>query len=141
MSRRSFDPKECIGALNNFKRAMQLRDQPFSKETVLTALKNCNLPTNSVFWTVFRNSGIIQETSKGKYMFTSKDPIYIGLLEHVKKSYQTAVKKYGGAKSEKKKDIPEPKESPKMDIQSAIDFLKKQGYKVLLPIGVLYKEM
>lgn len=50
MSRKSFNPHECISLLNTAKQAMQMTDRPFNKETILKSLKGCNLPTNSKFW-------------------------------------------------------------------------------------------
>ena len=86
--RKTFDPRDCISALNNAKQALQLKSSPFSKEVMLNSLKGCGLPINSRFWCVFRKSGILQEVSKGRFMFTSKDPIFIGKLDKIQKKYQ-----------------------------------------------------
>ena len=40
MSRKSFNPHDCIAALNTVKTAMQLEGKPFTKEKILANLKN-----------------------------------------------------------------------------------------------------
>lgn len=142
MSRRCFDPKECIKALNTVKQSLQWKNQPFSKETILNALKNCGLPTHSNFWRVFRESGILQEVSKGQFMFTSKEPIVWTKLQEIKTKYQELARHYANKTSEQveipKEEVPQ---SSKVTEQSAIDLLKGKGYKILKPIGILYEEL
>lgn len=147
MSKRSFNPEQCIGPLNNIKRGLQMTERPFTKETMLNSLKGCGLPTNSTFWSVFRNSGVIQEVSKGKFMFTSKDPIYVGTLNTIKTKYKELARRYN---SNKKPEVPESKEEPKDELpendpltltQFAIDLLKEQGYQIFAPVGVVYQQL
>lgn len=148
MSKRSFNPEQCISLLNNIKRGLQMTDRPFTKETMLNSLKSCGLPTNSTFWSVFRNSGIIQEVSKGKFVFTSKDPIYVGTLNTIKAKYKELSRRYNN--SNKKPEAPESKEEPKDELpetdplaltQFAIDLLKEQGYQIFAPVGVVYQQL
>lgn len=134
---KSFDPYNCIEALNNVKRAMQLTERPFTKESMIKSLKGCGLPTNPRFWSVFRKSGIIQEVSKGKFMFSSKEPIYVGTLIKIKSLYKET-------RSKKNKEIvptvePEvivPKEET--EIQKAITLLKENGYLIYAPKSIEY---
>lgn len=149
MSKRSFNPQECIAPLNNIKKAMQLTGSPFSKETMLNSLKGCGLPTNPKFWSVFRNSGILQEVSKGQFMFTSKDPIFVGELIRIQKKYQelshryknNSVQKRDTSNSEEETQRELPKNDPLAMTQFAIDLLKEQGYLIFAPICIEYTQV
>ena len=98
MSKKSFNPFDCIGPLNTAKQGIQMTERPFSKESMLTILKGCGLPTNSTFWSIFRNSGILQEVSKGKFMFASKEPIYVGTLIKIQNKYRELMRHYNNSK-------------------------------------------
>lgn len=151
MGKRSFDPNTCIGPLNNVKRAMQLTGEPFSKESILNSLRGCGLPTNTRFWSVFRNSGILQETSKGQFMFTSKNPIFVGDLIKIKTQYQELSHRYKNNSVQKQDTLkPEEKERdshklPENDplalTQFAIDLLKEQGYLIFAPTCIEYTQV
>lgn len=148
MSKRSFNPQECIAPLNNIKKAMQLTGRPFSKETMLNSLKGCGLPINTNFWSVFRKSGILQEVSKGQFMFASKDPIFVGELIKIQKKYKELSRRYNN-NSAQKRDTPKPEETqhelPENDplalTQFAIDLLKEQGYLIFAPTCIEYTQV
>ena len=136
MGKHSFNPHDCIAKLNNIKRAMQMAERPFSKESILKQLKSCGLPTNARFWSVFRKSGILQETSKGYFMFASKEPIFVGELTRIKAKYRELTKK-----AEVLPEICEEKPIKNIEeseIQLAINLLKGKGYLVLAPTGIVY---
>ena len=140
---RTFNPHDCISALNNTKQALQLKGSPFSKEVMLNSLKGCGLPINSNFWSVFRKSGILQEVSKGRFMFTSKDPIFIGKLVEIQKKYQELSRHYSNNRknsAEPEKNQPEKVQAPKEDsaIQAAVNLLKEHNYLVFAPTRVEY---
>ena len=146
MSKKSFSPFDCIGPLNTAKQGIQMTERPFSKESMLTTLKGCGLPTNSTFWSIFRNSGILQEVSKGKFMFASKEPIYIGALIRIQNKYRELMRYYKN--NSKNPKVPNticeedsPKDSTQITIEEAIKLLKEQGYRILAPIDVVYKEV
>ena len=142
MSKKSFNPFDCIGPLNTAKQGIQIAERPFSKESMLTTLKGCGLPTNSTFWSIFRNSGILQEVSKGKFMFASKEPIYVGTLIKIQNKYRELMRHYKNNSSKVPDTICE-KDFPKnnISIEEAIKLLKEQGYRILAPIDVVYKEV
>ena len=142
MSKKSFNPFDCIGPLNTAKQGIQMAERPFSKESMLTTLKGCGLPTNSTFWSVFRNSGVLQEVSKGKFMFASKEPIYVGTLIKMQNKYLELLRHYKNNSSKVPDTICE-KDFPKnnISIEEAIKLLKEQGYTILAPIDVVYKEV
>lgn len=128
MSRKSFNPHDCIAALNTVKTAMQLEGKPFTKDKILTNLKNCGLPTNTKFWSTFRKSGLLQEVSKGQFMWMHQEPIFEGELAKIKTKYQDLrykKPKEASTINEPTKDVP--------DIQSAIDLLKENGYLIFAP--------
>lgn len=132
MSRKTFDPKESIVLLNNIKTGFQFRNTPISAKTLREGLKSCGFPTNGTFWSVFCNSGIIQKVSKGHYLFTSKNPIYVGFLEEIQREYRKRVHKYNKNATDKKKQPQKPVESHN-EIAMAIELLKKNGYLVYAP--------
>lgn len=126
---------------------MQLTSRPFNKETMLNSLKGCGLPTNTTFWSAFRKSGIIQEVSKGQFMFTSKNPIFVGELIKIQGKYQELSRRYKN-NSVQKQDTPKPEtqnELPENDplalTQFAIDFLKEQGYLIFAPTCIEYTQV
>ena len=146
MSKKSFIPSDCIGPLNTAKQGIQMTERPFSKESMLTTLKGCGLPTNSAFWSIFRNSGILQEVSKGKFMFASKEPIYIGMLIKIQNKYRELMRHYKN--SSKSPRVPDticeedsPKDSTQTTVEEAIKLLKEQGYRIFAPIDIVYKEV
>lgn len=142
MSRKCFDPKECISPLNTVKQSLQLRNCPFSREAILSAMKQCGLPTNNKFWKVFRESGIIQEVSKGQFAFTSKEPIFWAKLQEVKVKYQKLLRQYADKTKERAKTPKEETQKSSKDMeQLAIELLKKKGYRIFKPIGILCEEL
>lgn len=144
MSKKLFNPHDCISALNELKREIQTGCFPFSKEAILSGLKKCGLPHSATFWSIFRNT-LLQEVSKGKYMFSSKEPIYEGTLAGIKKKYQEKIRTYNQNQRKlvkPKSEIAKPlREDPEAMVQFAIDLLKEKGYKILAPIATLYKEI
>lgn len=147
MSKQSFDPKECINALNGLKRGLQWKNRPIDRETLLNSLKSCGLPYNNNFWMAFRKSGIVKEVSKGQYLFTSKDDISVDTLYKIKSMYQDITRSY---KKSKEKPVHEeageltdelPEDDPVAMTQFAIDLLKEQGYRIMKPVGVVYEQV
>lgn len=146
MSRKSFNPHDCIAALNTVKTAMQLEGKPFTKEKMLTNLKNCGLPTSNEFWSAFRKSGLLQEVSRGQFMWMRQEPIFEGELARIKAKCRELRNRYKKAtptavstlpvREEVKNDIPE--NDPKAMTQFAIDFLKEQGYLIFAPTRIEY---
>jgi hypothetical protein len=153
MRKSHFVAEDFIAGLNTVKSGLQWKGVPFSKKEILTCLKNCGLPSNSTFWMAFRASGVVQEVSKGSYMFSSKEPIHVSVLARIYKQYQKLVRTYSDNQKQKKQsekvEIPEvleeepiqenhAKEELDATEQFAIDLLKDLGYLVLAPMGTLY---
>ena len=151
MSRKSFNPHDCIAALNTVKTAMQLEGKPFTKEKILTNLKNCGIPTSNEFWSAFRKSGLLQEVSRGQFMWMHQEPIFEGELAKIKakcrelrNKYKKNIPKNTAASTlptheEAKNDLPE--NDPKAMTQFAIDFLKEQGYLIFAPTCIKYTQV
>lgn len=140
MSKKSFNPHDCIGALNTAKQALVATERPFKKETLLSSFKGCGLPTNNVFWSAFRNSGLIQEVSKGKFMFTNKEPIFVGKLVNIKAKYQEIKRNYREPiqKVESVEVVHQEEPKQNTNLQAAINLLKENGYLVFAPSRVEY---
>ena len=142
--RKGFDPHACIPLLNNAKRAMELRNTPFTKKSLIRTFKGCGLPTNGTFWHIFRNSGVIKQVNKGLYVFASENPIYEGVLASIKRKYSEYTKNHKN-KPDKEEVVEESTEETTVEviqpvktdkIQEAIDLLKQNGYIVLSISGI-----
>ena len=57
-----------------------IQDTVVSKQDVLRVLDAANMPTNSNFWTVFKNSGILTQVKRG-YFQLSKNITIKGMEE------------------------------------------------------------
>lgn len=140
MRKNAFKSEEHIEALNNAKIALQMSERPFIKETLLKSFKGAGIPSNSNFWQVFRKSGLIQETSKGKFMFTSKDPIHVMKLHNIYKEYQKYIRRT-------KTEVPKVETSEVVavesasDIEQAISLLKEKGFQIFAPVGIVYRKL
>lgn len=152
MSKKAFNPQECIAPLNTIKQAMQMTNKPFDKKSILNSLKGCGLPTNSRFWSVFRDSGVLQEVSKGLFMFSSKEPIFVGTLNRIKEKYLELSHRYrSNSRLKKTKPLEVQKkegtqytlldDNLSAQIQSAIDLLKENGYLIFVPTCVEYTQV
>ena len=142
----AFKPEECIAPLNTLKEGYQIRGGHITKKEILTGLHNCGLPTNGYFWSAFRKHGIVQEISRGKYVFVGKDPIYIGKLRAIQNTYRQTYTTYQRNYVRKSsseispetisESVPELISStcrrikPQITEEQAIQFLKEKGYKI-----------
>lgn len=149
MARKSFNPKECIKALNNIKQSVQISGNPISKKDLLNAFKKCGLPCSGTFWQAFRSFNIIEPAGQGKYYFVGKEPIYWEKLANIQNKYLELLKRYKNNTNNKKKSfvpekvipIVEPKEDLKSEIELAIELLKKNNYRIFAPSHVIYTEI
>lgn len=136
MRKNSFQAEKHIAALNNAKKAMQLRTDTFSKEDIVRTLKGAGIPSTWYFLKALVEVNILQKVGRDRYMFVSKEPIFVDKLASAYKKYtQLTTKKI--EKSVVETAIPVKND----DIESAIELLKKNGYHILSPIGILYKEV
>jgi hypothetical protein len=142
---KKFIAENYIASLNTIKQSLQLQgDIPFSKERILKCLENCGLPSNATFWTAFRNSGVIQQTSRGMYKFYNREPIHVDTLKKIYRSYQNLINKYCNKKNKTaplEETVSVEELSIETDEQRAIKLLKNLGYVIFAPIGVLYSKV
>lgn len=140
MRKNAFRPAEHIAALNNAKRAWEITGKPFSKNDIRVILKGCGIPSNMNFVDTFISSTIVKKIKNGKYTWSFKEPIHIGMLEHIYKEYQNKIKKWN-----KKKEVITPVEvipvKTESLIESAIKLLKENNYIVLAPVATVYSEI
>lgn len=143
MRKNAFNAKEHIPAINKFRIAMN--GKSFTTKELLDVFRENNIPSNATFWSVFRKSGIIKEVGKGQYVFASNEPVFYGELGKVYRQYHTIRKKY----AKPNKPVEKPREKDEFDHKEAlqvfevfaIDFLKEIGYKIMAPVGTVYKEI
>ena len=130
MDNKELKLKDCVVALNNIKKALELTNEPISKEVLISSLKNCGLPYNASYWTVFRNSGLIVNSSWGKYYFAHKEPINLKALIELHHRYTALTRQYNQTKKLKKNPVQEYSPSLESQIQDAITLLKSNGYEI-----------
>lgn len=119
-----FTAKDHIIELNEFKRGLE----SMSEEILKNGLKECNLPTNSIFIMELRNFGVIVKIDKNCYCWGNNEPIHFKTLRDVYLNYQNKIIKYSKTRREKLK---EEDRKEKENILKAINFLKSKGYIIL----------
>ena len=137
MRKRLFNSKNCSPAINKFRIAMN--GENFTKDQLLSVFKESGVPTNRSFWAEFMKSGIVKKVGKHEFVFSSDQPIFHGVLDNVYRKYCSTVKNYRHHKPvlESKPEMSKP---DLVALESfAIDFLKELGYKILAPVGIVYK--
>lgn len=127
---RKFKAEKHIAALNNAKKAMQLTERPFSTEDILRMLKGAGIPSNRSFCKAMKDCGLIQRVGRDKYMFTSKEPIFVDKLANTYAKYK-----------EGNKNTVVAQVLPSFTEEDAIKLLKEKGYEILAPVGVMYVKL
>ena len=131
---KKFKAEEHIVALNALR--IQLINTTFNSSMIRAEFKNCGIPSNMLFWTVFCNSGLIGIVGKDLYCFKDFDkPIHFRRLGEIYKEYQTRVNSYHNKWNDKRKHKDILKRS---DIQAAIKLLQDNGIDVVININKLY---
>lgn len=134
--RSKFNAVASAKAINTFR--ISLGGNSFTKEQILDIFRECNLPTASQFWSLFRRAGIVKRINHSQFTFTSDSPVYFGLIETIYNKFYAMNKKY--SKNNKAEDIPVVEvEECTLTVEGAINFLKEKGYKILAPVGVVYQ--
>lgn len=128
---KKFDAKAHIVGLNTLR--IQIAKTPFTSNTIREGFKSYGIPSNTLFWTVFSNSELIQKMGDGLYCFRNSDkPIHFHMLEDIYKEYKKRVTIYHNKWSDRKKhkDI-----LKRHDIQDAIKLLQNNGFTVAINIS------
>lgn len=142
MRKNTFLPADHIAVLNNYKQALLLKGNAFTKVEMLEIFRNCGIPANNNFWSAFASSGLIKRINKSQYSFVNEDPIHVNWLVRIYNEYRKIRKGFPsnqrGAKRAPVKEVVTPVKK-ELTAEEAIKFLKEKGYRVLEPVGVLYK--
>ena len=127
---RKFDAESHIVDLNTLR--IQLIKTPFTSNTIREGFKNCGIPSNLLFWTIFSSSGLVQRVGKDLYCFRNPNkPIYFHRLEDIYKEYKKRVTVYHNKWYDKKQRRDVLKRS---DIQDAIKLLQNNGFTIVIDV-------
>ena len=84
---KKFDAEAHIVGLNTLR--YQLAKTPFTRDTIREGFKSCGIPSNLLFWSVFFNSGLIQQIGEDLYCFNDPTkPIHFLKLDRIYREYQ-----------------------------------------------------
>ena len=130
---RKFNAEEYIVGLNILRH--QLSESLFTSNKIREEFKNCGIPSNMLFWTVFSNSGLVQKVENNLYCFKNPDkPIHFCKLESIYKEYKERATIYYNRWYNKKKhkNLLE-----RHDIQDAIKLLQDNGFTIVIDVNNL----
>lgn len=121
MARRTFDFQESAKRLNLIRISQEMTTLPFTKEDILNWIEVCGLPKNQYFYSTLKRYNFFIEVERGKFRFKPNTPISYKVLVQVHERSSLHVKK-----------LREPKQPEKVELteESAIEYLKKKGYKI-----------
>jgi len=157
MNRNNYNYKEMIQALNNIKKATELKHKEFSLKELNTILIGIGLTKHNALIQAAINTGLFIRISKGKYSFANLEVIPIQLLKATINNYRVLRKRYNQNNKNKSKDVKYAEDSSNIEISTcnqkenpaeietieetkAIDLLKSLGYKVCKKV-IEYKEI
>lgn len=127
---KKFDAEAHITNLNKLR--IELAKIPFTSDTIRKGFKSCGIPSNLLFWSVFRNSGLVSMIEEGLYCFNDpRKPIHFTKLSEIYRQYQEKTTVYHNKWHDKKKQKDVLK---RQDIQAAIKLLNENGFDVVLKI-------
>lgn len=130
---KKFNAKAHIVALNTLRIQLAL---PFTSKIIRQGLKECNLPSNALFWTIFLNSGLVTRIAKDLFVFTNpKEPIHFSKLDAIYRDYNNRMLTYHNRWYYKKK---QQNILNREDIQAAIKLLKENGMMILVNSKNIY---
>lgn len=126
MRKNAFVAMDHIAALNEFrKHSIQSGDLPLAEEDFRNALKACGIPSNSLFFAEFRNSGLLVRVEGDMWTWKNQLPIHHQTLQGIYVRYQ-----------KKREEVLKSKE-----IEEAVNLLKSNGFEVFAPYKGLYKKL
>lgn len=124
---RKFDAEQCIILLNELR--VQLNSTPFTEKMIREGFKSCKIPSNALFWSVFRSSGIVKQIGDNLYCFIKPEkPIYFRMLQEIYKKYKDKSDQYHDkwyTKKRRKNTLDSP------EVQAAIKLLNECGFEVI----------
>lgn len=134
MRRSNFQAIKYIERFNQ-QRNSQLAESPvITTNGIVKLLRECQLPSGSVFFLEFVSSVLLSRIAKGIYIWnTPNKPVHYQVLQDIYDRYLKLSNKYRKTYREKKKN-PEA-------INKAIQLLKENNYIILLQEGDMYKKL
>lgn len=137
MRKNAFIAANHIAVLNEFKRhSIKSCDLPLSRTDFCNLFKNCGIPSNSLFFTEFKNSGLLIKVEGNMYTWKNKHPIHHLTLQSIYARYQKKINTYANTRYCKKK---REKEIETEEIRKAITLLKDNGFKIFMQCGEFYR--
>lgn len=138
MRKNAFVAIAHIRELNLLKAHMIKRGEPLEEGDFRRALKTCGLPSNSLFWIMFKKAGLVQIIEGNLFVWASKKPVHYKALEDIYSDYQKKVNEYAKSRYAK---VKEKKGEEQKKIEDAIALLKSKGYEVFVPCKDLFKKI
>lgn len=115
-----FVAKDHIGELNSIRCELLSNNIGLTAIQFRDALKRIGIPSNTLFWTVLKQAGIVRKVD-GEYTF-SNHPIHFVMLQNVYNEYYKKRTTYNNKYKEDNK------------IDKAIKLLKARGFEIIEPI-------
>lgn len=139
MRKNAFVAINHIATLNEFrKHSIQSGDLPLSEEDFRNTFKACGIPSNPLFFSEFRSSGLLVRVEGNMWAWKNKLPIHHQTLQDIYVRYQKKANGYANARYARKKreEVLKSKE-----IEEAVNLLKSNGFEVFAPHKGLYKKL
>lgn len=114
---------------------IEMSTHSMSEQEFKNFFKVCGIPSNSLFWSKFEKSGLIQKVDDNSYIWTNpKRPIHYQELNNIYQEYKDTFDKYYQTYQEKK--------SQKTNaIQEAINLLKENGFIIIRQEGNMFEKL
>lgn len=125
-----------IMELNQFKNS--IIDTPLDELSFRKGLKKCGIPSNTLFWTELKKSGLIVKSEGKTYVWSNTNPIHHSTLQSIYKVYQKKINEYYETRRNKLKSE---KESEEQKVINAINLLKNKGFVIFLFTSGFYKQV
>lgn len=139
MRKNAFIAINHIAAFNEFrKHSIRSGDLPLSEEDFRNAFKACGIPSNSLFFSEFRSSGLLVRVEGNMWAWKNKLPIHYQTLQGIYVRYQKKVNGYANAHYARKKREEMLKSK---EIEEAVNLLKRNGFEIFAPYQGLYKKV
>lgn len=123
-----FNTIDGISALNSIR--MRFANASFTSDIIRNEFRLHKMPSNSLFWSVFCTSGLLQRVDVDLFRFTNANkPIHISYLDNIYNEYRNRSNKYVQKYrvTHKKQNTLE-----REDVQNAIKLLTSYGFKVVI---------
>ena len=139
MRKNIFSAIDHISALNEFRKySIGSGDIPLTESDVRDVFKRCGIPSNSLFFSEFKKSGLLVKVERDLYVWKNQRPIHYQVLQNIYERYQKRLYKYRTTYYHRRVCS---KKLLSKEIKNAINLLKENGFEVVIPCGELYKKL